>query len=59
MVHSGSKGKVFTKHILRLLWKMVENMFFLDFERVGMGGMPPLPPPPKKITISIERVGTV
>ena len=58
MVHSGSKGKVFTKHILRLLWKMVENMFFLDFERVGMGGMPPLPPP-KKITISIERVGTV
>ena len=25
-------GKVCTKHILKLLWKMVENMFFLDSE---------------------------
>ena len=31
-------GKVCTKHILRLLWKMVENMFFLDSEHIGMGG---------------------
>ena len=32
-------GKVYTKHILRLLWKMVENVFFLDSEHVGIGGM--------------------
>ena len=41
-------GKVSTKHILRLLWKMVENMFFLDSEHIGMGGMLPTPPPPQK-----------
>ena len=55
-------GKVSTKHILRLLWKMVENMFFLDSEHIGMGGMLPTPPPPpppkkKKNTISIEWGG--
>ena len=32
-------GKVCTKHILGLLQKMVENMFFLDSEHAGMGGM--------------------
>ena len=32
IVHSISIGKLFTKHILRLLWKMFENMFFLDSE---------------------------
>ena len=32
-------GKVYTKHILRLLWKMVENVFFLGSEHVGRGGM--------------------
>ena len=53
-------GKVSTKHILRLLWKMVENMFFLDSEHIGMGGMLPTPPPPpKKNTISIEWGGQV
>ena len=30
-------GKVCTKPILRLLWKMVENMLFLDSEHVEMG----------------------
>ena len=35
-------GKVCTKHILGLLSKMVENMFFLDSKHVGMGRM--LPP---------------
>ena len=29
-------GKVCLKHILGLLWKIVENMFFLDIEHVGM-----------------------
>ena len=33
--------KICRKHILRLLWKMVENMFFLDSEHVGMGRMLP------------------
>ena len=37
---------------IRLLRKMIENMFFLDTEHVGMGRMPPLPK--KKITIYIE-----
>lgn len=32
-------GKVCTKHMIRLLWKMMENMFFLDSEHVGMGWM--------------------
>ena len=44
-------GKVCLKHILGLLWKIVENMFFLDIEHVGMERMPPPPtphPPPKK-----------
>ena len=36
-------GKVHTKHILRLLWKMDENMFFLDSEHIGMRGKCPLP----------------
>ena len=31
-------GKVYIKHIFRFLWKMVENMFFLDSEHVGMRG---------------------
>ena len=31
------------KQILKLLWKMVENMFFLDSEHVGMKGNPPAP----------------
>lgn len=35
-------GKVYTKHILRSLWKMVENIFFLDSEHVGIGEMLPL-----------------
>ena len=34
-------GKVCTKHILRLLWKMVESMFFLDREHVMVGTLPP------------------
>ena len=34
-------GKKCTKHILRLLYKMVENMFFLDSEHVGMGECSP------------------
>ena len=32
-------GKVCTKHMLRLLWKMVENIYFLHREHVGMGRM--------------------
>ena len=36
------------KQILKLLWKMVENMFFLDSEHLGMRGNPPAAPPPKK-----------
>ena len=40
-LYSSSMGKICTKYILRLLWKMVENMFFLDSEHVGMGGMLP------------------
>ena len=47
-------GKVCTKHILRLLWKMVENMFFLDSESKGMRGKCSLT---KKFTISTDRVG--
>ena len=32
--------KVCLKHILKLLWKMVENMFFVDNEeQIGMEGM--------------------
>lgn len=41
--------KICTKHILRLLLKMVENMFFLDSEYVGKGGWPPFLPPQKAI----------
>ena len=33
-------GKVWTKHILTLLWKMVGNKFFLDSEHVGIGNAP-------------------
>ena len=40
IVHSISMGKLFTKHILRLLWKMVGNMFFLDSEYEGWGDAP-------------------
>lgn len=43
-------AKVCTKHILRLLWKMVENTFFLENEHVGMGEILPS----KKLTISIK-----
>ena len=35
-------GKVLLKHILRLLWKMVENVFCLGSGHVGRGGIPPL-----------------
>ena len=35
-MYSSSIGKVCTKHKLRLLWKKVENMFFLDSEHVWM-----------------------
>ena len=31
-------GKVCTTHILGLLWKMVQNVFFLDSEHIRMGG---------------------
>ena len=31
-------GKLCTKQILRLLWKMVENKFFLDSEHEGVTG---------------------
>ena len=31
-------GKVCTKQILRLLWKMAENKFFLDSEHEGVTG---------------------
>ena len=37
--------KVCMKHIIVLLSKMVQNMFFLDSEHVGMGKWCP---PPKK-----------
>ena len=37
------------KLILRLLWKMVGNMFFQDIEQVGMENASP-----KKSTFSIE-----
>ena len=56
-------GKVCTKPILRLLWKMVENMLFLDSEHVemgvvvgggGRGGLGMLTP---KFTISFEWGG--
>ena len=40
IVHSISIGKLFTKHILRLLWKMFENMFFLDSEYEEWGDTP-------------------
>ena len=40
-LYSSYMGKICTKYILRLLWKMVENMFFLDSELIGMGGMLP------------------
>ena len=42
-------GKVCTQHILRLLWKMVENMFFIDSEHVRKGEYSP-----QKFMISIE-----
>ena len=42
-------GRVCRKHILRLLWKMVENMFFLDSEQIRMERM--IPP---KFAIPIE-----
>ena len=54
-------GKVCTKQILRLLWKMVENKFFLDSEHEGVTGellfplrggkqvqVRGIPPPPKR-----------
>ena len=34
-------GKVCTQHILRLLWKIVKNMFFVNIEHVGMEGNAP------------------
>ena len=37
MVYWSSMGKVCTKHILGLLWKMVDNVLFLDSEHVVMG----------------------
>ena len=37
-VHTG-RPHTRIKHILRLLWKMDENMFFLDSKHAGMGGM--------------------
>ena len=48
IVNSSSTGKICMKQILKLLWKMVENMFFLDSEHLGMRGNPPAAPPPKK-----------
>ena len=47
-------GKVCTKHILRLLWKMVENMFFLGSEHIGMRGKCPQPHPQKLLFLLIE-----
>ena len=46
-------GKICTKHISRLLWKMTENMFFLDSEHVMVGMLLP------KFTTSIEQVQVV
>ena len=38
-------GIVCTKHILRVLWKIIENVFFLDTKhaRIGENPLPPLP----------------
>ena len=47
-------GKVCTKHILRLLWKMVENMCFLGSEHIGMRGKCPPPHPQKLLFLLIE-----
>ena len=47
-------GKACTKYILGLLWKIVENIFFLNSEHIGMRGKCS---PCKKITISIHWVG--
>ena len=41
---------MYTQHMLRLLWKMIENMFFRNSEYIGIGGR--LPP---KFIISIDR----
>ena len=43
--------KVCTQHILRLLQKIIANMFFRDSEHIGMGKCYLFP---KNITISIE-----
>ena len=43
-------GKLCTKHILRLLWKMAENMFFPDSEHVEKREKAPAP----KSTIFID-----
>ena len=37
--------KICMKHIIVLLWKMVQNMFYLDSDHGGMGKWSP---PPKK-----------
>ena len=41
-------GIVCTKHILRVLWKIIENVFFLDTKHARIGENP-LSPSPQKI----------
>ena len=49
-IYTSSNAKVCRKHILRLLWKMVESMSFLYNEHKGMGECSP-----QKVAISTER----
>ena len=52
IVHSSSMGKVCTQHILRLLWRRVEIMFFRDSEHARRNRE--MLPHPKKTPASIE-----